>query len=232
MYTILTAFMTTIGMTVAACSGGSVSSENGPAFTDSAALDTTYAPVETKDPNTKYKPAFEGQTRVAGVKTQTPFEFKVLTNDLKRPWGIVILPDGRALITEKDGVMKIVSTSGTESKTITGLPKVSSGGQGGLLGVAIDPDFSKNRMVYWTFSEDVSGGNLTAVAKGKLSADESKIENPVVIYRATPAHKGGLQYRRTLRFRNPPTSAVITIRPGKSDQNNKRWQACTGKSVC
>jgi glucose/arabinose dehydrogenase len=200
MYTILTAFMTTIGMTVAACSGGSVSSENGPAFTDSAALDTTYAPVETKDPNTKYKPAFEGQTRVAGVKTQTPFEFKVLTNDLKRPWGIVILPDGRALITEKDGVMKIVSTSGTESKTITGLPKVSSGGQGGLLGVAIDPDFSKNRMVYWTFSEDVSGGNLTAVAKGKLSADESKIENPVVIYRATPAHKGGLHFGSRILF--------------------------------
>ena len=62
-----------------------------------------------------------------------------------------------------------------------GLPKVDAKGQGGLLDVALDPDFQNNRMVFWSFSEPYSGGNHTAVAKGKLSSDEKLIENPVVI---------------------------------------------------
>src|SRR5690606_10278949 len=63
--------------------------------------DFTSAPVETEEANTDYAPAFEGQTRVAGVKTTTPFEAQVLTEGLNRPWGITNLPDGRLLITEK-----------------------------------------------------------------------------------------------------------------------------------
>ena len=69
---------------------------------------------------------------------------------------------------------------------------MNSSGQGGLLGLTIDPSFSNNRMVYWVFSENSPEGNLTAVAKGKLSADEKKIENATVIYRATPAHNSSL----------------------------------------
>jgi len=98
------------------------------------------------------------------------------------------------LITEKGGTMRIATTSGTLSAPLTGIPKVNDGGQGGLLGVTTDPAFSTNRMVYWTFSEPTSGGNLTAVAKGKLSADEKGMENVVVIYRATPAYNGTLHY--------------------------------------
>ena len=150
--------------------------------------DTTKAPVEKLPPNNSYSPAFAGQTRIAGIKTKTALDVKILSEGLKRPWGITILPDGRLLITEKSGVMKIVTTSGKVSEPITGLPDVNSGGQGGLLGLTVDPAFSKNRMVYWVFSEKTSTGNLTAVAKGTLSADEKKMENVSVIYRADPAH--------------------------------------------
>jgi aldose sugar dehydrogenase len=153
------------------------------------------APVETLEPNTPgNKPAFAGQTRVAGVKTKTPFEGKMLSEGLKKPWGITSMPDGRLLITEKEGTMRIATQDGKLSEPITGLPKVNSAGQGGLLGLRVDPDFASNRMVYWTFSENLPDGNLTAVAKGKLSADEKTIEGATVIYRALPAHKSTLHY--------------------------------------
>jgi len=161
---------------------------------------TTNNSVEKNAPNTQYKPAFEGQTRIAAVKTQTPFEGKLLSKELNRPWGIVALPDGRLLITEKDGTMRIATTTGTLSAPITGLPPVDNNAQGGLLGVTIDPAFVSNRMVYWTYSGIVEDGNLTAVAKGKLSADEKTIENATVIYRATPSFAGKLHYGSRIVF--------------------------------
>ena len=127
-----------------------------------------------------------------GVKTNTKYTSKVLTEKLSSPWGLTSLPDGRLLITEKAGNLRIVKISGEMSDKITGLPAVDSDGQGGLLGITLDPDFEKNRMVYWVFAEAVGGGNHTSVAKGRLSNDEKKIENATVIYRATPAHKGNL----------------------------------------
>ena len=155
---------------------------------EASSQDSSKDPVEKLAPNSAYPSAFAGQTRIAGVKTKAAIESKVLVNGLKRPWGMTVLPDGRLLITEKAGVMKIVTTSGTVSEPITGLPEVNSAGQGGLLGLTIDPDFTKNRMVYWSFSEKSASGNLTAIAKGTLSTDEKRIENVTVIYRANPAH--------------------------------------------
>ncbi|TDB63957.1 PQQ-dependent sugar dehydrogenase [Arundinibacter roseus] len=158
-------------------------------------------PVETKAPNSpEYKPAFAGQTRVAGVKTTTEYEVKVLSEGLKSPWGITSLPDGRLILTEKAGHLRIVAKDGKLSEPITGLPAVHNKGQGGLLGITLDPDFAKNRMVYWAFSEPQTDGNLTAVAKGKLSADETKIESATVIYRATPAFNGNLHYGGRVLF--------------------------------
>jgi glucose/arabinose dehydrogenase len=157
--------------------------------------------VETKTPNADYKPAFAGQTRIMGVKTTTPYEYKVLTEDLDAPWGIRSLPDGRLLITEKkNGHLKIVKLTGEISAPVKGLPEVNSGGQGGLLGLALDPAFEQNRMIYWAFSENVAGGTLTAVAKGKLSGDETNIEGATVIYRATPAYDGRLHYGSRIVF--------------------------------
>ncbi|HAI79931.1 MAG TPA: glucose dehydrogenase, partial [Chryseobacterium sp.] len=156
---------------------------------------------ETADKNSpEYQPAFAGQTRVPGVKTTIPYQVEVINSDLQKPWGIINLPDGRFLITSKTGYLNIVSADGKTISKVEGLPKVDDKGQGGLLDVALDPDFATNRMIFWTFSEPVSGGNHTAVAKGKLSADEKTIENPTVIFRATPTYDGDKHYGSRLAF--------------------------------
>jgi len=157
-------------------------------------------PVETNQPSADYKPAFEGQTRIAGVKTSVPLNISVLNEKLDRPWAISVLPAGGFLITQKGGTMVVLTADGKLSKTITGLPKVDDSGQGGLLDVTLDPNFSKSRMVYWAYSEPQDKGSLLAIAKGKLSADETKIENQTVIYRATPAYGGKLQYGSRIVF--------------------------------
>lgn len=156
--------------------------------------------VETKNPNSDYKPAFAGQTRIGAVVTKAAYEGKVLTTSLLRPWGIAVLPDGRFIVTEKGGTMRIVTATGTVSDPIKGVPKVASGGQGGLLGICIDPAFSKNKMVYWAFSEPVGDGNLTSVAKGKLSSDEKSLENVAVIYQAKPSYDGALHFGGRVLF--------------------------------
>jgi glucose/arabinose dehydrogenase len=187
---------TAFAVLLSSCSSSTSSDEND----QNTAADSTLAPVETEEPNTDYKPAFEGQTRIAGVKTTTPYEFKVVAEGLDQPWGITNLPDGRFLITQKTGTMRIASEDGTLSEPITGLPKVNSAEQGGLLGLTLDPSFADNRMVYWVFSQPVTGGNLTAVAKGRLADDEKTIENAQVIYQATPAHGSTLHYGGRILF--------------------------------
>ncbi len=101
---------------------------------------------------------------------------------------------------EKGGTMRIVSTSGQLSAPITGLPPVNDSGQGGLLDVAVDPDFSQNRLVYWSFSQNVPPGTLTALGRGKLSADEQRIEGATVIYQAKPAFNSSLHYGSRLEW--------------------------------
>jgi len=161
---------------------------------------TTTNPVEGTAPNTTYKPAFEGQTRVSGLQTNTPYQGVVIATALTSPWGIKSLPDGRLLITEKTGTMRIATTAGVLSAPITGIPAVNAANQGGLLGLTIDPDFATNRMIYWVYAEATTGGNNTAVAKGKLSADEKTIEGATVIYRAKPANGSTLHYGGRILF--------------------------------
>lgn len=157
-------------------------------------------PVETGTANTEYKPAFPGQTRIGGVKTKTAYKVDEIATKLGSPWAVVPMPDGRLIVTDKTGFMQIVGTDGKVQKKVTGFPKVNSSGQGGLLDVAFDPDFAQNRTIYWTFSEDHGKGNLMALAKGQLSADESKVENPSVIFRATPDLKSTLHYGSRIAF--------------------------------
>lgn len=157
-------------------------------------------PVETNAPNSSYKPAFDGQTRISGVKTNTEIQFAVLTSSLSNPWGIKSLPDGRLLVTQKSGTLRIVTTAGVVSAPITGVPAVNPAGQGGLLGLCLDPDFTSNGMIYWVYAEATTGGNNTAVAKGKLSADEKTIEGATVIYRAKPANPSDLHYGGRILF--------------------------------
>ena len=161
---------------------------------------TKLPPVETKKGNTNYKPAFEGQTRVAGVKTETAYKVEKLAENLGRPWTVVPMPDGRLLITEKTGFMQIHDATGKLVKKITGFPDVNDAGQGGMLDVALDPGFATNKMIYWSYSETSGDGNLMAVAKGKLNEATGKIENPLVIFRATPALSSTLHFGSRLIF--------------------------------
>ncbi len=157
-------------------------------------------PVETKNANSNYKSAFKGQTRIGGVKTVTPYKAEKIAEKLGRPWAVIPMPDGRLLITDKTGHMQILDVNGTLVKKITGFPKVDDGGQGGMLDVALDPAFAKNKTIYWSFSEKNGNGNLMAVAKGQLNEAASKIDNPVVIFRATPALNSSLHFGSRLIF--------------------------------
>ena len=150
--------------------------------------------------NTDYQPAFAGQTRVTPVKTKTPYKVEVINTSLGKPWGIINLPDGRFLITEKSGHMNMVSADGKQTSKITGFPKVDAKGQGGMLDVALDPDFKTNNIIYFSFSEPYEKGNHTAVGKGKLSADLKTISNVKVIFRATPTYDGDKHYGSRLAF--------------------------------
>lgn len=187
---VLTVFMYTTG-----CANNSGSS-NTVDFGDTTKL----PPVETKAANSNYKPAFAGQTRIGAVKTTTPYKVDKLADKIGKPWAIVPMPDGRLLITDKTGFMQIYDASGVLVKKITGFPAVDDRSQGGLLDVALDPDFSKNKIIYWSYSEKYGAGNLTAVAKGQLNEAAGTIGNPVVIFRATPALDSKLHYGSRLLF--------------------------------
>ena len=177
------------------CSGENKSDSNTNADPDSSSV-----PVETKPANSAYKPAFEGQTRIKGVTTSARYKATIVTSSLENPWGITSLPDGRFLITEKAGRMRIVTSNGTVGDPISGVPKVNDAGQGGLLGLCLDPDFKTNQMIYWSFSEPGTQGNVTAIAKARLSDNEKVLEQVKVIYRANPAYAGNLHYGSRLVF--------------------------------
>ena len=159
---------------------------------------------ETEKANTEYQPAFEGQTRANYIKTKSSYEVLVVNENLGLPWAIVNLPDGKLLMTEKSGHMMIIDLQKPyELKKVTGLPKVNQYNQGGLLDVILDPNFAQNRTIYWTFSEPATDGSKkdqTSIAKGILSADETKVENVKIIYRTFPSHDSGLHYGSRLVF--------------------------------
>ena len=167
-------------------------------------------PVETQDPNTSYQPAFDGQTRIAGVKTETPYSVTTLTSELESPWAVVELPDGRLAITEKGGTMRIVTKEGAVSEAITGFPEVDHRNQGGLLDVAPAPDFETSRLLYFSLAERTSEGSLTAVGKGRLSDDELVIENFTIIYRAIPYFDNSMHFGSRLTFDNAGNIFVTT----------------------
>lgn len=216
--------ISTLSVVVLSCNNSASTNDN----VNEHKTDSIYPPVETNPANTTYAAANEGQTRAPGVKTTTDFEFSVVTDQLESPWGIAVLPDGRLLVTEKAGSLRIVSADGTLSDKITNIPKVDSEGQGGLLGITVDPKFESNRMVYWVFVEGTSTGNHTAVAKGKLADDEKSFENTEVIYRAAPTYKGKLHYGGRIIFDSQGNLLVTT---GERSDLETRPQAQDLKSA-
>ena len=215
-------FRISILMLCCTCLLASCANNNATRGNTSPGSDTTNSPVETKPANSDYTAAFAGQTRIGSVKTTTAYEGKAISTALNRPWGITALTDGRLLITEKAGTMRIATNTGSVSAPITGIPAVNAAGQGGLLGVTIDPQFASNRMVYWSFSESTADGNLTSIAKGSLSSDEKRIENARVIYRATPAYRGNLHYGGRILF---DKAGNLVISTGERSDLETRPQA-------
>lgn len=169
-------------------------SDNNPKPNDTAVQLELGPPVETRIPVTKYSPAFIGQTRVGGLQTKTPFAFQIINSSLNDPWGIAALPDGKLIITQQGGTMRTVTPEGVLGANIVNVPAVNSSGQGGLLGICVDPDFQSNRMLYWAFSENVTGGSVTSVAKGRLSESEDALESVSVIYRSNTPYNGNLHF--------------------------------------
>ncbi|HOO95683.1 MAG TPA: PQQ-dependent sugar dehydrogenase [Proteiniphilum sp.] len=170
----------------------------------------TLPPVENRDPNTDYAPAFEGQTRIGGLKTTTPYEVTVIAEGLAKPWAVTALPDGRLLITQKAGSLRIATSDGTLSEPITGFPEVDDRGQGGLLDVAPAPDFANSGMLFFTLAERTAEGSLTAVGKGRLSDDETTIEQFRIIYRAIPYFDNSMHFGSRLLFNKEGNLFVST----------------------
>jgi glucose/arabinose dehydrogenase len=148
-----------------------------------------------------------------------PAKATVLGVTLASPWGLAFLPDGRMLVTQKGGSMVIVRADGSAvDATVSGVPAVNSGGQGGLLDVALDPDFSTTPWVYFTFSEDGIGGSGTALARGQLAANA--LTNVAVIWRQTPKVSGGNHYGSRIVFRPDKTLYVTLGDRGQDDPAN------------
>lgn len=159
------------------------------------------APVETRPANAPdQRPAFEGQTRAPGVRTEGVLTHAVVASGLVEPWGLALLPDGNWLVTERPGRLRVVTAQGAVGGPISGLPAVDARGQGGLLDVVLSPDFAADRMIYWSFSEPREGGNATSVARGRLSDDATTVEGAQVIFRALPAYDGDKHFGSSLAF--------------------------------
>src|SRR5690349_15507629 len=125
---------------------------------------------------------------------------ETVAGGLSHPWGLAFLPDGRMLVTERPGRLRIVSANGQVSAPIAGLPAVHARGQGGLLDVALDPDFAANRFVYVSFAEDRANGNGTSVARGRLDEAAERLDGVQVIFRQEPSYSNSHHFGSRLAF--------------------------------
>ena len=150
------------------------------------------------------------KTRATAPASVDP-RYVVLNDLLVRPWGLAFLPDALILVTEKRGRMLILSAEGTSvQQAVTGLPAVADARQGGLLDVALDPDFTTDPWIYWTYAEPGTGDELglagTAVARGRLIG--STLNDVEVIYRQKPKVTGGGHFGSRIAFRSDRTLYV------------------------
>jgi aldose sugar dehydrogenase len=141
---------------------------------------------------------------------------ETVASGLNHPWGLAFLPDGRMLVTERPGRLRVVA-DGQVSQPLGGVPRVQAQGQGGLLDVALDPDFAANRLVYLTFSEPGEGGASTAVARGRLNDAGSALEKTEVVFRQMPKVSGGIHFGSRLAFSRDGKLFVTMGDRGKFD---------------
>lgn len=133
---------------------------------------------------------------------QQPFKSEVITQH-SEPWAIAFLPDNRVLVTERRGNLRLVDPATKAKGTITGVPAVAYGGQGGLHDIALHPNYAENSMVYISYAESGSGGAGGAVARAKLTLDSNgggALSGIEVIWRHSQRANGGLQFALRLLF--------------------------------
>ncbi len=133
-------------------------------------------------------------TEVGQIRVET------LAEGLSHPWALAFLPEGGLLVTERAGTLRHVSAAGEISPPLAGVPAVEARDQGGLLDVALDPDFPANRLVYLSFSEPGDGGSGTAVARGRLSDDLTALERVEVVFSQKPKVDSGGHFGSRLVF--------------------------------
>jgi aldose sugar dehydrogenase len=149
------------------------------------------------------------------AKPSEPSKVKVETfaDGLEHPWGMQFLPDGRLLVTERPGSMRIIGKDGTLSEPVAGVPKVAARNQGGLLDVLLAPDFADTGTIYFSYGEPRGGGkNGTSVARATLKLDDvgGKLEDVKVIFQQTPAADSGHHFGSRLVWAGDGTLFVTT----------------------
>ncbi len=149
---------------------------------------------------------------------ETVVRAETFASGLEHPWALAFLPDGRLLVTERPGRLRIVSTDGTVSAPVAGVPAVQASGQGGLLDVAVDPAFASNRTIYLSYAEPGSGGAGTAVARARLGA--GGLEDVRVIHQQRPKVSGSGHFGSRIVFA-PDGRLFIT----QGDRQNFRDRA-------
>lgn len=160
-------------------------------------------PVDPRPANDPaQKPAFPGQTDAPAAPSQVAFEVVTVAGGLVNPWSLAFLPGGKMLVTERPGRLRVVSSDGTLSPPVAGLPEVVAQGQGGLLEVALDPAYEKNTTIYWCYSQPRDGGaNNTAVARGTfVDGAAPRVEQVKVIYEQAPSLASRLHFGCRLVF--------------------------------
>jgi glucose/arabinose dehydrogenase len=130
---------------------------------------------------------------------KTKVRLETFARGLERPWGLAFLPDGRSLVTEKAGRLRIVGKDGSLGEPLKGVPQVDTTGQGGLLDVVLDTAFAQNQTIFLSFAQPRGEGqNATAVARARLGADG--LEDVRVIFQQQPAMTGGHHFGCRLVF--------------------------------
>ncbi|MFS4438389.1 PQQ-dependent sugar dehydrogenase [Paracoccaceae bacterium GXU_MW_L88] len=168
-------------------------------------------PVPTPAANAPYEPAFPEQTRAPQIDADVTLNAEQIVSGLDHPWAVQPLPEGGFIITERPGNMRVLTADGTLSDPLQGLPEVDARGQGGLLDVTLSPDFADTRMIYWSYAEPRGENtNATAVARGVLSEDNTRVDSVEVIFQQQPAWQSDKHFGSRLVFA-PDGTLFITL---------------------
>ncbi len=164
------------------------------------------------EPNSVTSEAAQAKVQMTDVTTlETGWKMTQVAGGIRRPWGMCWLPDGRILVTQKEGGLAIVKGSSFTSIPIEGGPEVNAGGQGGVMDIALHPDYAKNKLVYITLSTGSNNANKTVMIRGTF--DESKIGSVEVLYANPQTKGGGLHYGSRIVFTKEKT-IFLTIGEG------------------